>query len=85
MPRFFSSPSRKKRGTKRSNKRSNKRSHKRRHTKKQRGGRGHGGDFAEVGRVGDTTSATAQLNQTNPAPIQSSSPSILTNIRSLFK
>ena len=35
MLRFFSSPSRKKRGTKRSNKRSNKR-----HTQKQRGGRG---------------------------------------------
>jgi len=59
MPRFFSSPSRKKRGTKRSTKRSNKRSNKR-HTRKQRGGRGSVGGLSGSRIDGSFTSGATQ-------------------------
>jgi len=67
MPRFYISPSRKKRTIRRS-KRSNKRSHKRRNTRKQRGGRGGGGGLGGASYHGAfTTGATQELNQMAPA------------------
>lgn len=80
MPRFFSQPlrsARKKRSVRRS-----KRSHTR-SNRKQRGGRGGGGGFGGDSHGVLTTSATAQLAQTNPAPIES--PPFFNTIKSYFK